>query len=72
MQFLGHFLISWFSRKQNSITLSTTEAEYIAAESCCAQALWMKQTLRDYSIYLDKIHVMCDNISTINLSKNPI
>ena len=43
--FLRHSLVSWFSKKQNSIALSTTKAEYIANSSCCAQALWMKQTL---------------------------
>ena len=70
--FLAHSLVSWFSRKQNSVALSTTKAEYIAIESCCAQGLWMKQTLRDYNIYLDKLPIMYDNTSAINLSKNPI
>ena len=37
--FLGHSLVSWFNKKQNSIALSTTEVDYIAAGSCCAQAL---------------------------------
>ncbi|KAH9671809.1 hypothetical protein KPL70_017497 [Citrus sinensis] len=69
---LGHSLVSWFSKKQNSVALSTTEAEYIAAGSCCAQALWMKQTLRDYDINLEQIPIKCDNTSAINLSKNPI
>ncbi|KAH9705479.1 hypothetical protein KPL70_011888 [Citrus sinensis] len=36
---LGHSLVSWFSKKQNSVALSTTDAKYIAAGSCCAQAL---------------------------------
>ena len=36
---LGHSLVSWFSKKQNSVTLSTTDAEYIAAGSYFAQAL---------------------------------
>ena len=64
--FLGHSLVSWFNKKQNSIALSTTEAGYIAARSCCAQALWMKQTLKDYNIYHDKTPIMCDNTSVIN------
>ena len=42
-QFLGHMLVSWSCKKQNSVALSTTEAEYIAAGSCCAQILWIKQ-----------------------------
>ena len=42
-QFLGSNLISWHSKKQNSVALSTAEAEYVAAESCCAQILWIKQ-----------------------------
>nr|KYP33179.1 Copia protein [Cajanus cajan] len=40
--FIGSTLVSWHSKKQNSVTLSTAEAEYIAAISCCAQILWMK------------------------------
>jgi hypothetical protein len=34
-QFLGGFLVCWYSKKQNSVTLSTAEAEYVAAKSCC-------------------------------------
>ncbi|KAL8147934.1 hypothetical protein AgCh_005313 [Apium graveolens] len=41
-QFLGGRLVSWFKKKQKSISNSTAEAENIAAESCCAQILWMK------------------------------
>ena len=41
--FLGPCLISWATRKQNSVALSTAEAEYVAAASCCAQLLWIKQ-----------------------------
>jgi hypothetical protein len=41
-QFLGRSLVSWASKKQNSVALSTAEAEYIAAGHCCAQLLWMR------------------------------
>jgi len=39
---LGHSLVSWSSKKRNSVALSTAEAEYIAAGACCAQILYMK------------------------------
>jgi hypothetical protein len=41
-QFLGSYLVSWSSKKQNSVALSRAEAEYVAASACCAQLLWMK------------------------------
>jgi hypothetical protein len=44
-QFLGRSLVSWSSKKQNSVALSTAEAKYISVGNCCAQLLWMKQTL---------------------------
>jgi hypothetical protein len=47
-QFWGRSLVSWASKKQNSIALSTSKAKYIAAVHCCAQLLWMRQTVRDW------------------------
>ena len=41
--FLGKCIVSWSSKKQNSVALSTAEAEYLAAGSCCAQTLYIKQ-----------------------------
>jgi len=71
-QFFGNSLVSWFNKKQNSVALSTAEAEYIAAGSCCAQILWMKQQLEDLGVFLKEIPIRCDNTSAINLTKNPI
>ncbi|KAK2980392.1 hypothetical protein RJ640_014565 [Escallonia rubra] len=52
-QFLGDALVSWHSKKQTSVALSIAEAEYVAAGSCCAQVLWMRQTLRDFGVSID-------------------
>ncbi|XP_075075485.1 uncharacterized protein LOC142162738 [Nicotiana tabacum] len=41
--FLGSCPISWGTRKQNSVPLSTAEVEYVAAAFCCAQLLWIKK-----------------------------
>ena len=71
-QFLGRSLVSWSSKKQNSVTLSTAEAEYIAAGSCCAQLLWMTQTLKDYGIYVKHVPLLCDNESAIKIAHNPV
>ena len=71
-QFIGSALVSWNSNKQNSVALSTSEAEYISTGSCRAQILWMKQQLSDYGIVLDHIPIKCDNTSAINISKNPV
>ncbi|KAK2457508.1 putative mitochondrial protein [Trifolium repens] len=70
--FLGNNLISWFSKKQNSVALSTAEAEYIAAGSSCSQMIWMKQMLQEYNVEQDVLTLYCDNLSAINISKNPI
>ena len=70
--YLGNNLVSWMSKKQNFVSLSTIEAEYIVVGSCCTQLLWMKKLLHDYEILQDKMCVFCDNISAINLSKNPV
>ena len=40
--FLGYCLVSWLSKKQPYIALSTTEDEYIDVASCCTQVIWMK------------------------------
>ena len=71
-QFLGRSLVCWSSKKQNCIALSTTEAEYISAASCCAQFLWMRQTLKDYGVNFNKVPLLCDNESEINIAYNPI
>jgi hypothetical protein len=70
-QFLGRSLVSWSSKKQNFVALPITEAEYIAASSCCAQLIWMRQTLKDYGYTMNQVPLLCDNESAINITYNP-
>ena len=60
-QFLGRSLVSWSSKKQNCVALSTAEAEFVATSVCCAQLLWMRQTLQDFGCHFTKIPLLCDN-----------
>ena len=60
----------WFSKKQNSVSTSTAEAEYIAAGSCCSQILWMRNQLFDYGLNIDRIPILCDNTSAIAITEN--
>jgi hypothetical protein len=71
--FLGIFLVSWTSKKQNSISLSTTEVVYIDATSCFTQVLWIITNLKDVQVPCDQpVTIMCDNTSVINISKNHV
>ena len=71
-QFLGCTLVSWSSKKQSCMSLLSTEAEYVVVGSCCAQLLWMRQTLKDYGVICDKVPLSCDNESDIKISLNPV
>lgn len=61
-----------FSReKQPVVTLSTTEAEFLAAASCACQAIWFRRVLGNIGHrQKSKTVIHCDNSSTIKLSKN--
>ncbi|KAA0048721.1 gag-pol polyprotein [Cucumis melo var. makuwa] len=71
-QIEGNNIAAWFSKKQNSVSLSTAEAEYIAVGSSCSQLLWMKQMLDEYGITQSSMILYCDNLSAISISKNPV
>ncbi|XP_070003118.1 secreted RxLR effector protein 161-like [Nicotiana sylvestris] len=70
--FLGSCLVSWATKKQNSVALSIAEAEYVDAALCCAQLLWIKQQLMDFEIDICCTPIFCDNTSAISMTKNPV
>jgi len=71
IHFLGPYLVPWATKKQHSVVMSTVEAEYVVAASCCAQSLWIRQQLKDFCIDTGCIPIFCDKISAINIAKSP-
>jgi hypothetical protein len=55
-------MTSWKSRKQSSISLSTAEAEYIAACSTSCEAIWLRMLLTYlFDLEMEAIVILCDN-----------
>ncbi|GKB54912.1 hypothetical protein Tco_0905665 [Tanacetum coccineum] len=72
MQLFGDRLVRWSSKKQESTTISSTKAEYIALSGCCAQILWMRSQLTDYGFGFNKFPLYNDNKSAIALCCNNV
>ncbi|PNX56574.1 hypothetical protein L195_g049950 [Trifolium pratense] len=69
----GNGAISWSSKKQAIVTLSTTEVEYVAAASCACQGVWLRRILEQLKqTHMTGTTILCDNTSSIKLSKNPV
>ncbi|KAM7489606.1 hypothetical protein LguiB_027090 [Lonicera macranthoides] len=65
--------ITWSSKKQQVVTLSTTEAEFIAAASSSCQAIWLRRLLEVlHNQQQGPTVIYCNNMSAIKLSKNPV
>eukprot|EP00253_Pinus_taeda_P003233 PITA_03233 len=70
---MGSGAISWASKKQSIVALSTAEDEYVAAIAATCQAVWMRRMLRSLGQEQAKTTVIfCDNSSAIALSKNSV
>ena len=70
---MGSGAISWASKKQHVVTLSTIEAELVAAATSAYQAIWLRRILEELQFYQHgPIIIHCDNSSTIKLFKNPV
>ena len=62
--------ISWQSKLQKCVSLSTTEVEYIATTEARKDMLWMKRFLQELDLKQRDYIVHCNSQSAINLSKN--
>jgi hypothetical protein len=66
-------MMSWASRKQNFVALSTAEAEYIAACDACTEAVWLRKSVFGLlDQVLDSTVIYCDDQSSVKLSENPM
>ena len=67
-------VVAWKSRRQPTVALSTTEAEYMASADATRQAVWLRLLLDDLQLGLgeDPLPIFNDNAGTIALSKNPV
>ena len=69
----GRTPISWCSKKEPVVALSSCETEYIAASLCACQAMWLMNLLKELSGNEgEATTLLVDNVSAINLAKNPI
>eukprot|EP00253_Pinus_taeda_P017386 PITA_17386 len=69
----GSGLITWNSKKQSVVALSSTEAEYVAVTSAGTQALWLRKILEEIGEkQVQPTVIYCDNVSAIKLAKNPV
>ena len=66
-------MISWFSRKQSYVALSTVEVEYVRACSASCEAVLLRKLLSDsFDLQLDDTCIHCDNQSCVKFLKNPV
>jgi hypothetical protein len=70
---IGSTVVSWYSRKQRSMALSSEEAKYMAATEVACEAMWMRKILVGlFGSHLDPTVIHFDNQSCIKLSINPM
>jgi hypothetical protein len=70
---LGSGVVSWFSRKQKLVALSSAEAKYMAASLATCEAIWLRKLfISSFGQELDANVIHCDNQRCIKLSENPV
>lgn len=70
---MGDGAVSWCSKLQPTVALSTAEAEYMAAASAVKEALWLRKLLCDFTLSSKQpVPILCDNQAALKLLVNPI
>ncbi|KAJ0805682.1 putative RNA-directed DNA polymerase [Helianthus annuus] len=69
---VGGTAVSWMSKHQKSVSLSTTEVEYMAVVEAIKELIWLKNFLKELGKEQVDCALFCDNQSAIHLAKNPV
>jgi len=64
--------ISWSSKLQPTVAVSTAEAEYMSAAAAVKEALWLRKLLADLQMHVGTVQMYCDNQAALSLLKHPI
>ena len=71
--FFGNSPISWSTKKQGTVSRSSTEAEYRALASTTAELYWIRMLLRDFGLFLPHPPLLwCDNVSALAIATNTV
>lgn len=71
--FLGSALISWRTKRQRTVSLSSAEAEYRAMTGACCELSWIRSLLKDLRIlHLKPALLYCDNKAALHIAANPV
>jgi hypothetical protein len=71
--FIGNNLVSWSSKRQNTVSRSSAEAEYRAIANVVAESCWLRQLLGELRRSPHRATIVyCDNVSAVYLSGNPV
>jgi hypothetical protein len=69
--YLGNGIVSWLSKRQKRVRLSSTEAEYCGMTECCKQIQWIRNLFKEISFPLPPVPLCADNQGAIFLASNP-
>ena len=69
--FISGAAVSWSKRQQPTVTTSSSDAEYMAANFAGREAMWLRQLLTELGYHIPKLTIYCDSQPAIAVSKNP-